>query len=110
MTKNDMSLERLGVRILFWICLGLSLLFATELLLDLAHSSVPWRELGPTARTGPAMASTVSRAFNNLTAMVLTFIALAVPITANMYTPKLIDIFVRDKVNLAAMLFFAGMG
>src|ERR1043166_8935483 len=27
-----------------------------------------------------------------------------------METPKLIEIFVRDKVNIAAMVFFAGMG
>ena len=110
MASRDVSMSRLGVRIMFWISLGLSVLFAVELAMDLARTGVPWRDLAVTARTGPALASTVSRAFNNLTAMVLTFIALAVPITANMYTPKLIEIFVRDKVNLAAMVFFAGMG
>lgn len=110
MTKGDLSLQRLSVRILFAMTLGLSLLFLAELAFDLSRSGVPWSELSATAKTGPAMASTVSRAFNNLTAMVLTFIALAVPITANMYTPKLIEIFVRDRINIAAMIFFAGMG
>lgn len=110
MMRNDASLERLAMRILFWISLGLALMFGTELLIDLARTHVSWHDLATTPRTGSALASTVSRAFNNLTAMVLTFIALAVPITANMYTPKLIDIFVRDKINIAAMVYFAAMG
>src|SRR6266849_859498 len=103
MAKRDVSLQRLGVRILFGMSFGLTLLFGAELIADLARTHVPWHDLAATPRAGAALASTVSRAFNNLTAMVLTFIALAVPITANMYTPKLIDIFVRDKVNIAAM-------
>jgi hypothetical protein len=110
MASRDASLQRLAVRILFAMTLGLSLLFLAELAIDLAQTGVPWSELATTSNRGQALASTVSRAFNNLTAMVLTFIALAVPITANMYTPKLIEIFVRDKVNIAAMVFFAGMG
>lgn len=110
MGGRDVSLQRLAVRILFAMCLGLSIVFAIELAIDIAHSDVPWSQLAPTSNRGQSLASTVSRAFNNLTAMVLTFIALAVPITANMYTPKLIEIFIRDKVNIAAMVFFAGMG
>lgn len=110
MPRRDVSLQRLAVRILFAMALGLSIVFAAELAIDLARSDVPWSHLGATSNRGQSLASTVSRAFNNLTAMVLTFIALAVPLTANMYTPKLIEIFVRDKVNIAAMLFFAGMG
>jgi hypothetical protein len=104
------SLERLAVRILAWMCAVLVVLFAVELAIDLSRTSTPWSALHASARSGQALASTVSRAFNNMTAMVLTFIALAVPLTANMHTPKLIEIFVRDKVNIAAMVFFAGMG
>jgi hypothetical protein len=110
MARTDISLERLGVRILFGMSFGLAVFFGAELAFDLTRTHVPWHDLAATPRAGAALASTVSRAFNNLTSMVLTFIALAVPITANMYTPKLIDIFVRDKVNIAAMVFFAGMG
>src|SRR5262252_4737559 len=99
------SLERLGIRILAWICAALAVLFAVELAVDLSRTSTPWSSLHASARAGQALASTVSRAFNNMTAMVLTFIALAVPLTANMHTPKLIEIFVRDKVNIAAMVF-----
>lgn len=107
---NDVPMTRLAVRMLFALCLGLSVLFVAELWVDLSRTEVPWEKLEPSSRSAQALASTVSRAFNNLTAMVLTFIALAVPITANMYTPKLVEIFVRDRVNLAVMAFFAAMG
>jgi predicted membrane protein DUF2254 len=110
MAKRDLPLDRVAVRVLAWVALGLAVLFAVELAIDLSRTDVPLSQLEMTPRAGSALASTVSRAFNNLTAMILTFIALAVPITANMYTPRLIDIFVRDKVNVAAMLFFACMG
>ncbi len=108
--QADAGLLRLAVRLLVWLCGGLLALFGVELLLELWRSDVPWSELAATSHRGQALASTVSRAINNLTAMVLTFIALAVPLTANMYTPKLIEIFVRDRVNLGAMLYFAAMG
>lgn len=110
MQRRALPLEKFAIRLMFGICIGLSVLFGAELLADLSQTGTPWDALSATAHTGPGLASSVSRAFNNLTAMVLTFIALAVPITANMYTPKLIEIFVRDRVNLAAMLFYAGMG
>src|SRR5262245_34340323 len=110
MGGRDVSLQRLAVRLLVAMTFALAVVFAAELAIDLARSDVPWSRLAATSNRGQSLASTVSRAFNNMTAMVLTFIALAVPITANMYTPKLIEIFVRDKVNIAAMVFFAGMG
>lgn len=93
-----------------WMGGGLSLLFGLELVVELWRTGLSWSDLALTPDRAPGLASTVSRALNNLTAMVLTFIALAVPLTANMYTPKLIEIFVRDRINLAAMVFFAGMG
>src|SRR4051812_39611479 len=106
MARRDASFHRFAIRLLLAMCAGLSILFLTELVVDLSRSDVPWSQLHATSRAGQGLASSVSRAFNNLTAMVLTFIALAVPITANMYTPKLIEIFVRDKINIAAMVFF----
>jgi hypothetical protein len=50
--------------------------------------------------------TTISRAYNVLVSLVLTSIALAIPLTANMYTPKLIDIFIKDRVNIAVLAFF----
>lgn len=55
-------------------------------------------------RATPAMvrtlASSFSGAYSTLIALLLTFISLAIPITANLYTPKLIEIFIRDRINM----------
>lgn len=54
-----------------------------------------------------AAASPYARAYNNLLALLLTFISLAIPLTANLYTPKLIEIFIRDRVNLVVLCTYA---
>jgi len=55
-------------------------------------------------RATPAMVRSLAAAFagayNTLIALLLTFISLAIPITANLYTPKLIEIFIRDRINV----------
>jgi len=58
MKTADISLERLGVRILFGISLGLAVLFASELAVDLSRTHVPWHDLAATPRAGAALAST----------------------------------------------------
>lgn len=57
-------------------------------------------DLNATAPMVRSLASTFASSYNTQIALLLTFIALAIPITANMYTPKLIEIFVRDRINL----------
>lgn len=54
--------------------------------------------------------SPIARAYNNILAMLIATVGLAIPLTANMHTPKLIDLFLRDRVNrivLAVMAFGA---
>lgn len=102
--------QGLALRLLGWIGLFLAVLFTAETGFELWRSGVEWSSLEPTARLTQGLASTVSRAFNNLLAMVLSFVAIAVPITANMYTPRLIEIFFSDRVNLFSLGFFASMG
>ena len=53
--------------------------------------------------------SPMARAYNNVLAMLIATIGLAIPLTANMHTPKLIEIFLRDRVN-QAVLFFIALG
>lgn len=53
--------------------------------------------------------SPVARAFNNMLAMLIAAVGLAIPLTANMHTPKLIEMFLRDKVN-RIMLIFGAIG
>jgi hypothetical protein len=50
-----------------------------------------------------SLASSFASAYNTLIALLLTFISLAIPITANLYTPKLIEIFIRDRINLIVL-------
>lgn len=103
------SIDDRAVRLLWRIAVGLSLLVFVEVAIDLWASGASLADLDFRSGAGAALASTVSRAMNNLLAMMLAFIALAVPLTANLYTPKLIDIFLGDRVNLAVLTFFALM-
>ncbi|MEO7732408.1 MAG: DUF2254 family protein [Kofleriaceae bacterium] len=51
--------------------------------------------------------SPMARAYNNLLAMLMATIGLAVPLTATMHTPKLIEMFLRDRVNRYVLSFMA---
>ena len=53
--------------------------------------------------------SPMARGYNNALAMLIATIGLAIPLTANMHTPKLIDMFLRDRLN-QFMLFFMAFG
>ncbi len=53
--------------------------------------------------------SPMARAYNNILAMLIATIGLAIPLTANMHTPKLIDMFLRDRIN-QVMLGFCALG
>ncbi len=88
----------------------LIVILITATAIDLWYSGVRLDELSASPLQMRTLTSTVSRAFNNLMAMVMAFIALAVPLTANMYTPKLVEIFLRDRVNVVVLLFFAVLG
>lgn len=51
--------------------------------------------------------SPMARAYNNVLAMLIATIGLAIPLTANMHTPKLIDMFLRDSINRVVLSFMA---
>jgi len=109
MAPRELSLQRSALRLLAWVSLALLALFAAQLGMDLWAAGRSLADLSLSSAQAQALASSVSRALNNLLAMVLAFIALAVPLTANMYTPRLIEIFMTDRINLAALLFYALM-
>ena len=62
---------------------------------------------GPHATKPADILSPTARAYNNILAMVLATVALAIPLTANMYTAKLIDMFLSDRVNQFVLFFWA---
>ena len=89
---------------LFFITL---MVFWLEAAWDFSHAidpatgeAVRLSQLRATPAMVRALASSFAGAYNTLIALLLTFISLAIPITANLYTPKLIEIFIRDRINL----------
>lgn len=54
-----------------------------------------------------AIVSSLSRSHNQLVSIVMVSIALAVPMTATHYTPKLLRLFVTDRLHLAVLSFYA---
>ncbi|CAN7759877.1 DUF2254 domain-containing protein [Variovorax sp. LjRoot84] len=89
---------------LFFITL---IFFWLEAAWDLSHAidpatgeAVRLSQLRATPAMVRSLSSSFAGAYNTLIALLLTFISLAIPITANLYTPKLIEIFIRDRINL----------
>ena len=94
---------RLLVALFFITLLG----FWLEAAWDFSHAidpatgeAVRLSQLRATPTMVRTLASSFASAYNTLIALLLTFISLAIPITANLYTPKLIEIFIRDRINL----------
>ncbi len=82
-------------------------LFSLEAVWDFNHALHPVTgkpltldDIHVSAAMARAVASPFARAYNNILALLLTFVALAIPLTANLYTPKLVEIFIRDRINI----------
>ncbi|MDQ3368171.1 MAG: DUF2254 domain-containing protein [Myxococcota bacterium] len=90
---------------------GFSLFFGLEFFLEWRRAGYPGFAAMSWAGTNNAklvdVLSPMARAYNNLLAMLITMIGLAIPLTANMHTPKLIDMFLKDRINRAVLTFIA---
>jgi hypothetical protein len=86
-----------------------ALLFALEYFAE-------WRRLGSPGAADMSWAggnnaklvdilSPMARAYNNVLAMLIATIGLALPLTANMHTPKLIEMFLQDRINRYVLSF-----
>jgi hypothetical protein len=69
-------------------------------------SSLSWAEAGNTSKLVDIL-SPMARAYNNVLAMLIATIGLAIPLTANMHTPKLIEMFLKDRVNRWVLSYIA---
>jgi len=94
-------------RLLVVLFLITILAFWLEAAWDFAHAVDPTtgqplhlRDLRATPAMVRSLASAFGGAYATMLALLLTFISLAIPITANLYTPKLIEIFIHDPINL----------
>src|SRR5262245_47326972 len=105
-------MRRTFVRSLIYAAVGFSALFALEFFLELHRAGFPtgkatsWAAAGNNAKLVDIL-SPMARAYNNVLAMLLATIGLAIPLTANMHTPTLIDMFLRDRVNQVVLVFMA---
>ncbi len=102
-----MDHARFALRLLVALFFITLLAFWLEAAWDFAHAIDPatgepvrLSQLRATPAMVRTLASSFSGAYSTLIALLLTFISLAIPITANLYTPKLIEIFIRDRINL----------
>jgi hypothetical protein len=88
-----------------------AVLFAGEFLVEWVRLGMPallsWADTNNPKLVD--VLSPMARAYNNILAMLLATIGLAIPLTANMHTPKLIDMFLRDRIN-QFMLGFCALG
>src|SRR6185503_3102075 len=88
-----------------------ALLFALEFFLEWRRAGSPgagdmsWADINNAKLVD--ILSPMARAYNNVLAMLLATIGLAIPLTANMHTPKLIEMFLRDRINRWVLSFMA---
>jgi Predicted membrane protein (DUF2254) len=88
------------------------LIIAIELGLDLSSSGVPFHHLMTmTSNEARHLNNALGRNFNQLMAVSFTTVAIAVPLTANLYSLKFLEFFIKDPVNAAVLAFvvFAGL-
>ncbi|HUJ63397.1 MAG TPA: DUF2254 family protein [Kofleriaceae bacterium] len=104
-------MRKLFVRSLAIAFVTFAVVFGSEFFLEWRRAG--WPGLGQMSWAGvnnsklADILSPMARAYNNVLAMLLATIGLAIPLTANMHTPKLIEMFLRDRVNRWVLSFIA---
>lgn len=85
------------------LAVGMCVFFSLELWLEWENLGRPGADkmswVGKNNAKLVDILSPMARAYNNILAMLIATIGLAIPLTANMHTPKLIDMFLRDRTN-----------
>src|SRR5574337_789140 len=93
------------IRGLLFMAAGMVVVMAIELALDLASSGYP---LGSISTMNIAEArhltNAISRSFSQLVSVAFTTIAIAVPLTANMYSLKFLEFIIKDRVVAATLI------
>jgi Predicted membrane protein (DUF2254) len=103
-------MRRLFLRSIAIALVAFAVLFGGEFFLEWRRAGYPgmsatsWAEIGNTSKLVDIL-SPMARAYNNILAMLIATIGLAIPLTANMHTPKLIEMFLRDRINRWVLSF-----
>src|SRR5512140_419168 len=104
-------MRRLFLRSLAVAFVAFALLFGAEFVLEWRRAGFPgwsamsWADVNNAKLVD--VLSPMARAYNNVLAMLMGTIGLAIPLTANMHTPKLIEMFLRDRINRWVLSFIA---
>jgi Predicted membrane protein (DUF2254) len=88
------------------------IIITIELGVDLSSNNVPFDHLTTmTADEARHLNNALSRNLNQLMAVSFTTVAIAVPLTANMYSLKFLEFFIKDPINASVLAFvvFAGL-
>lgn len=100
MTRNALILVR-GVIVLAAVML---LIIAAGLFADLSVWHYPPGKLATFSYTeNRFLADATNRGINQALAIVFTVVAIAVPLTANLYSLKFLEFFIKDRVNAAVL-------
>ncbi len=87
---------------------AMTLFMTLQLAADLISSGLPLSRL---AESGVVEArhlnNLINRNLNQLMAVIFTSVAIAVPLTANLYSLKFLEFFIKDPVNAAVLIFVA---
>jgi Predicted membrane protein (DUF2254) len=98
--RRDFLLLARGVATMAGLMFAIS---ASVLAIDLARAGAGWWQVPLGLEEARQLLHVFSRASNQLMAVMFTTVAIAVPLTANMYSVKVLDYFIRDRVNAAAL-------
>jgi hypothetical protein len=107
--KGNLGTLVRGVLLMALLMGGVS---GVALLVDVvAQDATPARLFALDADSARNLVNLFSRASNQLVGVVFTTVAIAVPLTANMYSLKFLEFFIRDRVNAAMLILavFAGV-
>jgi hypothetical protein len=104
MKGNVLTLAR-GVLVMAAIVAAIS---GTAILTDALRAGIPLSRLAAfDTSEARNLINAFSRAGNQLVAVVFTTVSIAVPLTANMYSLKFLEFFLKDRVNAGMLLLAA---
>lgn len=103
-------MRRLFLRSFAIAMVAFTLIFGCEFFFEWARAGYPgWGSTSFAGVGGNAklvdVLSPMARAYNNILAMLIGMIGLAIPLTANMHTPKLIEMFLADRINRVVLTY-----
>jgi len=98
---------RLLVRSTLLVAAGIAVLLFAQTVADVRSLRGAWNlAFSFTPDEARLLMTALNRSFNQLLAIILTAVAIAVPLTANTYSVKLLETFIGDAVNRTVLVAF----